>query len=78
MVAVHSPHEIVFFHGECVGAYCWMLSSTFFASSAPFIYQIRIWRLSSGSILSFIVRPFSAMKGQTATAGFSFSIVVGV
>ena len=78
MVAVHSPHEIAFFHGVCVGVYYWMLSSAFFASSTPFIYQVRIWRLSSGSILNFIARPFSAMKGQTATAGFSFSIVVGV
>ena len=78
MVAVHSPHEITFFHGVCVVVYYWMLSSAFFASSAPFIYQVRIWRLSSGSILSFIVRPFSALKGHTATAGFSFTIVVGV
>ena len=78
MVAVHSPHEIAFFHCLCVGVYYWMLSSSFFASSAPFIYQVWIWRLSSGSILSFIVRPFSAMKGQTATAGFSVFIVVGI
>ncbi|MGM9853991.1 MAG: hypothetical protein ACI30N_08515, partial [Muribaculaceae bacterium] len=67
-----------FFHGECIGVYYWMLSTAFFASSAPFIYQVRTCRLSLRSILNFIVRPFSALKGQTATAGFSIFIVVGV